>query len=118
MADFINSSLSGTEHRNGEIWSSALREIFMTIGRRKTDTLVLEATFGVPPLYYRAGGSVPVTASFGDILGLPVVLLGFAPPDSQAHGPNEFMDLTNFETGIRTIARCWDEMAVALSTDR
>jgi acetylornithine deacetylase/succinyl-diaminopimelate desuccinylase-like protein len=74
----------------------------------------IEATFGVPPLYYRAGGSVPVTASFGDLLGLPVVLLGFAPPDSQAHAPNEFMDLRNFETGIRTIARCWDEMAVAL----
>jgi acetylornithine deacetylase/succinyl-diaminopimelate desuccinylase-like protein len=77
----------------------------------------IEATFGVPPLYYRAGGSVPVTASFGDLLGLPVVLLGFAPPDSQAHGPNEFMDLNNFETGIRTIIRCWDEMAVALATD-
>ena len=75
----------------------------------------IEATFGVPPLYYRAGGSVPVTASFGDLLGLPVVLLGFAPPDSQAHAPNEFMDLNNFETGIRTIARCWDEMAVALA---
>ena len=42
----------------------------------------IEATFGVAPLYYRAGGSVPVTASFGDLLGLPVVLLGFAPPDS------------------------------------
>ena len=76
----------------------------------------IEATFGVPPLYYRAGGSVPVTASFETILGLPVVLLGFAPPDSQAHAPNEFMDLRNFETGIRTIARCWDEMAVALGS--
>jgi acetylornithine deacetylase/succinyl-diaminopimelate desuccinylase-like protein len=76
----------------------------------------IEATFGVPPLYYRAGGSVPVTATFGDLLGLPVVLLGFAPPDSQAHAPNEFMDLDNFETGIRTIARCWDEMAVELAT--
>jgi acetylornithine deacetylase/succinyl-diaminopimelate desuccinylase-like protein len=75
----------------------------------------IEATFGVPPLYYRAGGSVPVTASFGDLLGVPVVLLGFAPPDSQAHAPNEFMDLRNFETGIRTIARCWEEMAVALA---
>jgi acetylornithine deacetylase/succinyl-diaminopimelate desuccinylase-like protein len=75
----------------------------------------IEATFGVAPLYYRAGGSVPVTASFGDLLGLPVVLLGFAPPDSQAHAPNEFMDLNNFETGIRAIARCWDEMAVALA---
>jgi acetylornithine deacetylase/succinyl-diaminopimelate desuccinylase-like protein len=66
--------------------------------------------------HYRAGGSVPVTASFSDLLGLPVVLLGFAPPDSQAHAPNEFMDLGNFETGIRTIARCWDEMAVALGS--
>ncbi|HEU5479520.1 MAG TPA: M36 family metallopeptidase, partial [Candidatus Tumulicola sp.] len=47
MADFINSDVSGTEHQNGEIWSSALREIFITIGRRTTDTLVLEATFGV-----------------------------------------------------------------------
>jgi acetylornithine deacetylase/succinyl-diaminopimelate desuccinylase-like protein len=80
----------------------------------KAAARAVEATFGVPPLYYRAGGSVPVTASFGDLLGLPVVLLGFAPPDSQAHAPNEFMDLHNFETGIRTIARCWAEMAVAL----
>jgi acetylornithine deacetylase/succinyl-diaminopimelate desuccinylase-like protein len=70
----------------------------------------IEATFGVAPLFYRAGGSVPVTASFSDLLGLPVVLLGFAPPDSQAHSPNEWMDLDNFETGIRTIARCWDEL--------
>ena len=57
MADFINSDRSGTEHRNGEIWSSALREIFMTIGRRTTDTLVLESTFGVPinPTYAMMG---------------------------------------------------------------
>ena len=31
MADFIISSASGTEHKNGEIWSSALREIFMAL---------------------------------------------------------------------------------------
>ena len=48
MADFINSDTPGTEHKNGEIWSSALREIFMTIGKRTTDTIVLEGTFGVP----------------------------------------------------------------------
>ena len=71
----------------------------------------IEATFGTAPLYYRAGGSVPVTASFSNLLGLPVVLLGFAPPDSRAHSPNESMDLRNFETGIRTIARYWEELA-------
>jgi acetylornithine deacetylase/succinyl-diaminopimelate desuccinylase-like protein len=71
----------------------------------------IEATFGVPCLYDRAGGSVPVTASFANLLALPVVLLGFAPRDSQAHAPNEWMDLNNFETGMRTIARYWDELA-------
>jgi acetylornithine deacetylase/succinyl-diaminopimelate desuccinylase-like protein len=71
----------------------------------------IEATFGVSPLYIREGGSVPVCASFEKILGLSVVLLGFAPADGQFHAPNEWMWLSNFETGIRTIARYWDEVA-------
>lgn len=49
MADFIHSETAGTEHKNGEIWSSALREIFLGIGKRKTDTIVLESFFGVGP---------------------------------------------------------------------
>ncbi len=71
----------------------------------------LEATFGLAPLYIREGGSIPVAASFATILGLPVVLLGFSPPDDNAHAPNEWMDLSNYETGIRTIACYWDELA-------
>jgi len=71
----------------------------------------LEATFGRAPVYIREGGSIPVSASLDSILGLPVVLLGFAPPDSNAHAPNEWMDLGNYETSIRTIARLWDELA-------
>ncbi len=55
VADFINSDAQGTEHKNGEIWSSALREIFIGMtkrygvdqGKRLTDTIVLEGTFGV-----------------------------------------------------------------------
>ena len=39
------------------------------------------------------------------------MLLGFAPPDDHAHAPNEWMDLGNYETGIRTIVRMWDELA-------
>ena len=71
----------------------------------------LAATFGRDPVYIREGGSIPVCASFERILGLPVVLLGFDPPDQQAHAPNEWMDVTNYETGIRTIVRMWDELA-------
>ena len=58
----------------------------------------LEATFGRAPVYIREGGSIPVCASFEQILGLPVVLLGFTPPDDHAHAPNEWMDLANYET--------------------
>ncbi|HEX7490918.1 MAG TPA: dipeptidase [Candidatus Limnocylindrales bacterium] len=70
----------------------------------------IEATFGAEPLYIREGGSVPVCASFESILGLSTVLLGFAPADGRFHAPNEWMWMTNFETGIRTLARYWDEV--------
>jgi len=70
----------------------------------------LEATFGVSPVYIREGGSIPVCASFSSLLGLPVVLLGVTPPDDDAHAPNESMDLGNYETGIRTFARMFDEL--------
>ena len=70
----------------------------------------LEATFGQVPVYIREGGSIPVCASFSSILGLPVVLLGFTQPDEHAHAPNEWMDLRNYETSIRTIARLLAEL--------
>ncbi len=71
----------------------------------------LEATFGRAPVFIREGGSIPVAASFESILGLPVVLLGFTPPNDRAHAPDEWMDLRNYETGIRTIVRTFDELA-------
>lgn len=71
----------------------------------------IRATFGVEPLYIREGGSIPVCASFETLLGLPVVLLGFTPPDDNAHAPNESMELANYESGLRAVARCWDELA-------
>jgi acetylornithine deacetylase/succinyl-diaminopimelate desuccinylase-like protein len=74
----------------------------------------LEATFGRAPVYIREGGSIPICASFENVLGLPVVLLGFVQPECGAHAPNEWMDLGNYETGIRTIARYWDELSTAL----
>ena len=71
----------------------------------------IEATFGAPPLYIREGGSVPVCSSFESILGLSTVLLGFTPADGQFHAPNEWMWMSNFETGIEAIARYWDEVS-------
>ncbi len=71
----------------------------------------LEATFGRPPVFIREGGSIPLTASFESILGLPVVLLGFVQPNDNAHAPNEWMDLHNYETAMRTVVRLFHELA-------
>ena len=36
--------------------------------------------------------------------------LGFTNPDDNAHAPNETMVLLNYETGLRTICRLWDDL--------
>jgi acetylornithine deacetylase/succinyl-diaminopimelate desuccinylase-like protein len=71
----------------------------------------IESVFGRPPVFIMEGGSIPVCASFESILGLPVVLLGFVQPHENAHAPNEWMDLRNYEGAIRTIARTFEETA-------
>jgi acetylornithine deacetylase/succinyl-diaminopimelate desuccinylase-like protein len=76
----------------------------------KAAARALKATFGVDPVYIRSGGSIPVAPMFEELLGLPVVMLGFTNPDDNAHAPNETMVLLNYETGLRTITRLWDDL--------
>ena len=71
----------------------------------------LEATFGRAPVYIREGGSIPVVATFQEILGLPSVLFGVGLPDENAHAPNEKLDLGNFHGGIIASAFLYDEVA-------
>ncbi len=71
----------------------------------------LEATFGRPPVFVREGGSIPVAASFATILDLPVTVMGFMPPNGNFHAPNEWMDMANFESGIRALVAFFDEYA-------
>lgn len=71
----------------------------------------IEATFGAAPLYIRSGGSIPVAAMVHDALAAPVVLMGFANDDGNAHAPNESMVVANYEGGIRAIVRYFDELA-------
>jgi acetylornithine deacetylase/succinyl-diaminopimelate desuccinylase-like protein len=71
----------------------------------------LREVFGQEPLYERGGGSIPAAATFSKELDVPVVLLGFANPDGQAHAPNESMRLDNYEGGLRTIVRYWQRLS-------
>jgi len=75
----------------------------------------LRAIYGVDPVFMRDGGSIPVAATFAQELGLPVVLLGFTQPASNAHAPNEWLEIDNFERGTRVIVRLFDELAAGLA---
>jgi len=43
-----------------------------------------------------------VASAIQEILGIPVVLMGFGLPDDRIHGPNEKFHLPNFYRGIET----------------
>jgi acetylornithine deacetylase/succinyl-diaminopimelate desuccinylase-like protein len=59
--------------------------------------------FGRPPVFLRSGGTVPIVDDLRDVLGLPVVLMGFALPDDGAHAPNEKVHLPSLLCGVVTV---------------
>lgn len=71
----------------------------------------LETGFGVVPLMMGEGGSIPVVATFKEILGLDTLLVGFAQHDDNTHSPNEKFRHSDFESGCRTAVALLDELA-------
>lgn len=71
----------------------------------------LERGFGKRPVFTRTGGSIPVVASFAELLGLPTVLMGIGLPDEHSHAPNERLELANLFGGIRSAYYLWQELA-------
>ena len=71
----------------------------------------LEAAFGKAPVITGEGGSIPVVGDFQRILGAPVLLMGFGLPGENAHAPDEWISVDNFERGMRAVAAFWDEAA-------
>ena len=63
-------------------------------------TQALEATFRAPPVLTREGGSIPVVATFAEILKAPTVLMGFGLPDDRLHSPNEKFSLSQLHLGV------------------
>ncbi|MEP0844298.1 MAG: M20/M25/M40 family metallo-hydrolase, partial [Phycisphaerae bacterium] len=65
----------------------------------------LAAGYGKEPVLTREGGTLPILPLFKQVLGADSLMLGFAHPDCNAHSPNEFFHLADFETGTRCILR-------------
>lgn len=75
----------------------------------------LEQTYERPAVVFRTGWSVPITELLQRHLGVDSVLLGFAHPDEAHHAPNEFMRLSAFDLGTRTMVRFWPRLAEELA---
>jgi acetylornithine deacetylase/succinyl-diaminopimelate desuccinylase-like protein len=71
----------------------------------------MEATFGRPPIPVRSGGSIPIIASFEQILGLKTVLMGFGLDSDAIHSPDEHYGLFNYFRGIETIPHFHQQFA-------
>ena len=59
--------------------------------------------YGKEPVPVRSGGSIPIIATFEEILGTKSILMGFGLGSDAIHSPNENFPLEQFYNGIRTI---------------
>jgi acetylornithine deacetylase/succinyl-diaminopimelate desuccinylase-like protein len=71
---------------------------------------VLERLHGRKPVPVRAGGTIPISAVFREMLGIDTLTYGLAMPDEDAHAPNEFFRLSSFDEGLK----CWPMLLSAL----
>ncbi|WP_199589816.1 dipeptidase [Lujinxingia litoralis] len=72
-------------------------------------TRALSRVWGKEAVFTRGGGSIPVVATFSDILKAPTVLMGLGLEDDRLHSPDEKFNLENFYAGVRASAYLWDE---------
>lgn len=70
----------------------------------------LEQVFSKPVSFVRLGGSIPVVGVFAEVLQVPIVLMGFGPPDDNAHAPNESFPLSTRKLALRACCRTLHEM--------
>ena len=66
--------------------------------------------FGVQPVFSREGGSIPVATVVQEVLGMPILLMGFGLPDDNLHAPNEKMHIPNLYRGIRVGIALMEEL--------
>ena len=59
--------------------------------------------YGKEPVPVRSGGSIPIIATFEEVLGTKSILMGFGLGSDAIHSPNENFPLQQFFNGIRTI---------------
>jgi acetylornithine deacetylase/succinyl-diaminopimelate desuccinylase-like protein len=71
----------------------------------------LQRGYGRDTVYIGEGASIPIVTPFAEILGVPVVLMGFGLMTDGLHAPNEHFRLSQFEGGIKSAIHYMHEIA-------
>ena len=71
----------------------------------------LEKGFGAEAVFIREGGSIPVLQTLSEVLNVPCIMMGFGLPDENAHGPNEWLDLENYQKGILSCIYLYSDLS-------
>jgi acetylornithine deacetylase/succinyl-diaminopimelate desuccinylase-like protein len=90
----------------GKPWRAKLEGRLVEAGNR-----ALAEAFGRETVYAGEGGSIPIVSEFERVLGAPVLLMGFGLPGENAHAPDEWMSVENFEKGTHAAALLLSELA-------
>lgn len=65
----------------------------------------IEEVYGIKPVPFHSGGSIPIISTFEQVLGIKSILLGFGLESDAIHSPNENYPLEQFFRGIEVIPR-------------
>ncbi len=93
-------------HHGGPPWMTAPSSPVLEAAR-----IASEKAWNAKPIRMREGGSIPIVSAFGQILGIPAILLGVGLDDENIHAPNEHISLDNFHKGILASAYLMEEIA-------
>ncbi|MGH7515105.1 MAG: dipeptidase [Gemmatimonadales bacterium] len=63
------------------------------------------------------GGTIPIVSELARCFDAEILLIGFGLPGENAHAPNEWIDLGNIRSGVRTMVKLYQELG-ALPADR
>jgi acetylornithine deacetylase/succinyl-diaminopimelate desuccinylase-like protein len=89
----------------GKPWRNEPSGRFVDAAKR-----ALARAYAKDPVIVGEGGSIPIVGDFERILGAPVLLIGFGLPGENAHAPNEWMSVENFDKGTLAIAGFYEEI--------
>ncbi len=110
--EYIESITPPTVEVELRLLNTALPVLFsFDIPEMQAASRAYEKGWGVKPIFTRGGGSIPVVAEIADLMGIPVVMMGYGLDDDGLHSPNERFSIEMFQRGIETAIVYLEELA-------